>query len=84
MTLAGTYTYEGETDEVTTTVVTSADPLGRVVVEREVTTVGDGVVMVRNVVGVGDGDGGGGVVVGAAAAVEVVWATSLVQEPYKV
>lgn len=82
MTLAGTYTYEGDSDEVTTTVVTSADPLGRVVVEREVTTVGDGVVMVRNVVGVGLGGGGG--VVGAAAAVEVVWATSLVQEPYNV
>jgi hypothetical protein len=43
--------------DVTITVVTTADPLGRVVVEDEVTTTGGGVVMVGTVVELGLGAG---------------------------
>lgn len=82
MALAGIYTYEGDGVVVTTIVVTSADPLGSVVVEREVTIVGDGVVMVRIVVGAGLGvEGERGVVV---VVVEVLWPPSSVQEPNSV
>lgn len=78
MVVAGTYTYVGATDDVTTTVVTNADPLGRVVVECEVTTTGGGVVMVLIVVvEVGLLDDGRGCVVGPLSAV-------LVQEPKSV
>jgi hypothetical protein len=85
------YTYEGDGDDVTTSVVITADPLRSVVVEREVTTVGGGVVMVRIVVGTGVGTGlgdededGGCVVVEVGTVMEVVEPPSLVQEPNNV